>query len=104
MPNATYPCAKRDCSAPGNILCAGNHKCCVCKKPVHAAFCSKEFEQIRDAVRDKFMNKETGQPPEKVGIAMDVCHTCIEKAEAKIIAAAFVASPEEAPQLNNVRV
>lgn len=34
------------------------------------------------------MNKETGQPPEKVGIAMDVCHTCIEKAEAKIIAAA----------------
>jgi hypothetical protein len=29
------------------------------------------------------MNKETGQPPEKVGIAMDVCHTCIEKAETK---------------------
>jgi hypothetical protein len=27
------------------------------------------------------MNKETGQPPEKEGIAMDVCHTCIEKAK-----------------------
>ena len=65
------------------VLCAGNHKCCVCKKPVHATFCSTEFEQIRDTVRDKFMNKETGQPPEKVGIAMDVCHTCIEKAETK---------------------
>jgi hypothetical protein len=66
-----------------------------------------EFEQIRGTVRDKFMNKETGQPPEKEGIAMDVCHTCIEKAEANRVnnhESSFVAIPEEGPQLNNIYV
>jgi hypothetical protein len=59
MPNATYPCAKRDCSAPGNILCAGNHKCCVCKKPVHAAFCSCG-EHEYDAIATKLSYAASG--------------------------------------------
>jgi hypothetical protein len=54
---------------------------------VHSVFCSTEFEQIREAVRDKLKNKDV-QPPEQIGLAMDVCHTCIEKAEANILAAA----------------
>ena len=59
MPHATYPCAKRNCSAHGNIPCTVNHKCCVCKKPVHAAFCSCG-EHEYDAVATKLSYAASG--------------------------------------------
>jgi hypothetical protein len=53
MPNATYPCAKRDCSAPGTVRWEPQMLCM--QEASDAAFCScgeHEYDAVATKLRD----------------------------------------------------